>query len=234
MSTCYIHLVPREILIEIMVYLEEADLFIFKCVCQRWMLLCCDKVVLKRVYLADMQRLGVCVIQDHHPSNLLYHRSYFTLHPGIEKYLDLYHCLGRAIKRLHHPAVLYFLKKVNQDNLDVSEFATLFDFLAMYWHPGIFLALVKKYLLLFRQHWHVSLLDRLKKDDYEPCLVGLPKPLVTQRGAKCVTRAYYSEDKDSLIGGRRSFLTGKSNRDFTKEEKSKVSLEIRNQIEQLP
>lgn len=233
MATCYINLVPRDILIEILVYLEEADLFIVKCISKLWAALCYDENVKKRVYLADMQRLGVCLIQNHHPSNLLYHRSYITLYPGIERHLDIYHCLGRAIKRLHHPAVLYFLGKVTHNNLDVSEFATLFDFLAIAWHAGIFTALAKKYLVFFRQHWHISLFDNLKKEDYEPCLSDLPKPLVTKRGAKCITRAAYVDNCNSLAGGYKGLLHGKNNKDFTKEEKSKLSLEIRQAIETL-
>ncbi len=233
MATCYINFVPRDILIEILVYLEEADLFIIKCVSRLWATLCRDEAVKKKVYRADMERLGVCLIQDHHPSNLLYHRSYFTLYPGIEKHLDLYHCLGRAVKRLHYPAVLYFLSKVNHDNLDVSEFATLFDFLAISWHSGIFVALAKKYLVFFRQHWHVSLFDKLRKEDYEPCLSDFPKLIVTKRGVKCITRAAYGENSNSLVGGYKGFLSGKKNKDFTKEEKSKLSFEIRQAIERL-
>lgn len=233
MATCYINLVPRDILVEILVYLEEADLFIIRCVSRLWADLCHDDGVKKKVYLADMERLGVCLIQDHHPSNLLYHRSYFTLYPGIEKHLDLYHCLGRAVKRLHYPAVLYFLNKVNNDNLDVSEFATLIDFLATSWHPGIFTALAKRYLVFFRQHWHVSLFEKFKEEDYESCLVDFPKLIVTKRGVKCITRATYLDGSNSLVGGHKTALQGKKNKDFSKEEKSRFSYEIRNLIERL-
>lgn len=228
----YIHFLPREILIEVMVFLEKADLFLFNCVCKLWSTLYHDEGVKKKFYFIDMRRLGIIApVETHHLFNLVYLRSFNDLYPGIQEFLDLYHCLARAIKKLHHPAVKYFVSKAVYNTLDVSEFATLFDFLADHWHPGIFRALVKKYLLLFRQHWHVSLFDKLKKEDYEPCLVGFPKPLVTERGANCIARAPYSEIGDLLVTGRKKYLEGKKNRDFTAEDKKKYSLEIRNLIE---
>ena len=229
--------VPDEILREISLHLKEDDLFLFRLVNKRWSRI-------GREFIGEIHHLELGRIRDYirnlyqgerkipNKEDPLYLRSLTIFHPGIEEYFDLYHCLIRSIRRSHHPACSYFLAKVCSNNFDIGEFATLFDLLGDHWDPKIFLLLVRKYLSCYRQHWHISLFENLKKENYESLITGLPQLIVTSRGVKCITRAPLTEDLSSQ-GGNKTFLQEKKYRDIPYFEKKVLSLELRLIVDRL-
>ena len=213
--TSYFTGVPDEIILEIFWYLNPSDFILIKAVSQRW------KRILTSFHLEYLPlRVGL---------------SFTTVYPGIENHLDLFYCLGRSIKLNHLPGVAYFTKRVTRENLDVGEFATLFDLWQIHHHPRIFYILLKKFLLIYRQHYHSCLFLNL---DQLPSLEGFPKP-ATGRGS--IPRfPFFDPPPEELIdskhnylrAGRKLWVIGR-NSHFNKERRN-YSLEINTMIEKLP
>ena len=115
---------PNDVLILIALKLEPCNLILWQQVCRRWHQLGHSEIVinatmvLKNPFIGDGQTWKDCFV---------FEQSLVSFYPGVEIYLDLYHCLARSIRSNHLPAVKYFLKRVTKDNLAESEFATLLD-----------------------------------------------------------------------------------------------------------
>lgn len=169
-------LLPREILIEIFLWFEPPDLKYIGQVCKLWLSITHDQSTITRCLNTNKQRLGFSTSIDWQCPEILDTYSRTCLYPGLEKYLDFYHCLARAVKRIHVLAVHYFLRKAGTTTLSMSEYATLIDLTAHHWHPDVFRALVAKFIYLFPQYYTVDLFINYHSINYQPLLEGLPKP----------------------------------------------------------
>lgn len=115
---------PDDVLIVIALKLEPYDLILWRQVCRHWYHLGHSEIVisstmsLKNPFIGDGQTWKDCFVIE---------QALTSIYPGVEKYLDLYHCLARATRRNHHPAIHYFLKRVTKDILTENEFATIID-----------------------------------------------------------------------------------------------------------
>ena len=244
-----IDILPVEIIFQIFLYLEPGNFLLVDRVCFLWSELSRDENLLKRVNPSKFIQIHPEVSSSPKEvvwNDFLYTESWVSLYPGIEKFLDIFHCLARAIEQKHTIAVKYFLSRIRKDItldkpyiLDVGEFATLFDLLADYWKPEVFTLLLKKYLLLYRQYFHISLFEKLKKEDYEPYLIGYPKPLNSTRGQKMFKRvplvqftnlAIQSDPNLAMQSGRKDNLSKRKREEFAPETLENTSLEIRSMI----
>ena len=170
---------PDEIIVTIGTFLDTSDLLVFNTVSQRW-----RQCGLETSVIYQTKHVPISIQSRYKTQEEAFHEYgyWIDIYRGIEDDLDIFHCLGRAIKKQNLSMFLYFLDSVNRDNLDVDEFATLFDLLAIQWNKELFIALLHKFLNVYRQHYHINLFRNLDIQRYEPCLTGFPQPTKTGRG----------------------------------------------------
>ncbi len=205
--------------LEIIVYLEPPDLSQVASVCKLWLKIVKTKAIIDKCHNINKLLLGFSVTADWNSPAVLAARSRSHIYPGLEKQLDFYHCLARAIKRQHLMAARYFLKKAETTSLCVDEYATLFDLLADHWHPGIFHALVEKFIHIFPQYYTVDLFIKYNSLPYQPLLEGLPKPNPMIHMYLPTTRHHLYDPppnvailtpRDGLLAGYRKYVNNNS------------------------
>lgn len=148
---------------EIFSYLEIEDIFTVQQVCHQWAKLGRER---RNNILSKIPSLP----------EYIFEKSFSGIYPGIEKYLDYYHCLGRSIILSHAPSFAYFLKRATNNHLDVDDYTALFDLLAKYWSPTIFTLLIRRFFSCCRMYYCEEIFACLEKDCYLPYLGRIPPP----------------------------------------------------------
>lgn len=180
MEVSFNYYLNDNILTEVFAYLDPGNLLVVSGVCQQWYKVRHSDVI-EKMYQDKITAYGRNHLTSYEEVFII-NISYNSLYPGIEEYLDIFHCLGRAIIQSHHPAVAYFERKITKDNLDLVELGTLFDLLANHWDAEIFMILIRRYHLNFRFNFHEALLEKINPNLYKCLLNDLPPLNTSQRG----------------------------------------------------
>lgn len=215
-------MLPRDIFIAILLYLEPPDFKYVGSVCKSWLSFTRNQQIMTCHHLIWKS------LEVQHIKNRV------MLYPGLEKYLDFYHCLARAVKRSHYPAVLYFLSKA-ADKINRCEIATLLDLLTTYWHDGIFRILIRRYIDLFPDCYNTDLFKNLPIQLYQPHMKGFPQPApITSRSDYIFRQPLYDPPpnvqikdwRQGLVVGYKEYLKGRRGRDFPANVMLNMSSEI--------
>lgn len=237
-------MLPRDILMDIFVYTYEPyDLGISALVCKSWLQVSRDPTVIERCRNVNKLRLKFPIETNWESPAFLQARNRATLYPGLEKYLDFYHCLARAIRQQHVMAVRYFISKLPEDLIIHSELARLIDLVVTKWHPDIFKIIIKMYINLFPKYYNDDLFRSFPDDSYLSHLSGLPLPNpITNHSGYIIRKKLYELNpnlvitnyKEGLVYGYKEYLEDCRYNDFHPYEKQDFSWEICTMIYNLP
>lgn len=176
---------PREILQSIFIYLDLPNIITISFICKLFRYLTYeDKRFLQKAL----------VVPSYEQVSKKEYFARYTIFPGAEKYLDLVHCLIRAIKIKNLFLVEFFLKRVSKDNISVDEFGFLIELLVNYWNVDIFNVILSKFCLIYRMYYSSGLLQKLPRNEVKSYLAAHNMPPYSEN--KRYTHRYYKQILD--------------------------------------